>query len=73
MNADEAKCRSRGESTDMSPEAIGQRITIASELHDLWQWLRRAERIGPVEQADIVAEPGTKPWPRKPAPEEGRP
>ena len=65
MNADEAKRRSRGESTDMSPEAIGQRIAIAGELHDLWQWLRRAERIGPVERADALAEPRPEPWPKK--------
>ncbi len=69
MNADEAKRLSRGESTDMSPEAIAQRIVIASQLYDLWHFLRPAERI---PKGDAVAEGRPAPWLRRPSGEERR-
>jgi hypothetical protein len=37
----ELKMRSRGFSTDMSPEAVAKRLDIAGDLYDTVAWLRR--------------------------------
>lgn len=52
MNADEMKRRGRGISDDMSPAAIARRIDIVGDLWRMWQILRNARRIGPVEGQD---------------------
>lgn len=57
MDPEEMKRRGRGISDDMSPEAIARRIEIVGQLHRTWQMLRHAQRIGPVEPPDQVAEP----------------
>jgi hypothetical protein len=54
---EELKRRGRGISDDMSPDAIGNRIEIVGQLHRMWQMLRQAECVGPVQPADQVAEP----------------
>ena len=45
MDADEAKRRSRGISTDMSPDAILRRIEIVSELYDMWRTLQQSRPV----------------------------
>lgn len=65
MDADEMKRRSRGIVDDMSPEAIARRVDIVGELWRMWQILRRARRIGPVEGQEVVAAPDD----RRPEPE----
>ncbi len=52
MDPDEMKRRSRGISSDMSPEAIDKRFAIVAELYDLWRDFRAAKRIGPVVEAE---------------------
>ena len=42
MDADEMKRRSRGQSVDMSPEAIAKRIDLVSQLRALSLALKRA-------------------------------
>lgn len=42
MDADEMKRRSRGQSVDMSPEAIARRIDLVSQLRALSLELKRA-------------------------------
>lgn len=37
----DCKARSRGFSTDMSPEAIAKRLDLAGELYETVAWLRR--------------------------------
>lgn len=56
---DDLKQRSRGISTDMSPEAIMGRLQKVSDLYEVWTWLRTAKRIGPVDQ---VREPTADEW-----------
>jgi hypothetical protein len=46
MNPEEMKKRSRGISTDMSPEAISRRIEIASQLYEMATLLKKAKKIG---------------------------
>lgn len=43
---------SRGISRDMSPEAIARRLDIASQLFKLWNTLRNAKYVGPVERVE---------------------
>ncbi len=52
MDPDEMKRRSRGISSDMSPEAIAKRFAILADLYDLWRDFRAAKRIGPVVEAE---------------------
>ncbi len=47
MTPDEMKARSRGQSVDMSPEAIAHRINIVSELRAAMIALERARPIQP--------------------------
>ncbi len=50
MTPEEMKRVSRGISRDMSPEAIGRRLDIISELFDLTSWLSKAKYVGKVEE-----------------------
>ena len=54
IDPDEMKRRSRGDSADMSPRAIEQRLRIVGELYRMWQTLRHARRVGPVEPSASV-------------------
>lgn len=56
--ADDAKERSRGISTDMSSEAIMRRLQKVADLYEVWRWLRTAKRIGAVEQVRKPGDPG---------------
>ncbi len=73
MDPEELKRRGRGISDDMSPDAIGRRIDIVGQLHRMWQLLRHAQRVGPVQAADQpadrVAEPEPRGWHRLPGEE----
>jgi hypothetical protein len=66
LAGDDSKRRSRGISTDMSPQAIARRIARASDLYDTWLALRGARRLGPV-QPGAVAESPPEPWGPGPA------
>ncbi len=46
MNPEEMKKKSRGISTDMSPEAISRRIEIASQLYEMATILKKAKKTG---------------------------
>jgi hypothetical protein len=66
MDAAELERRSRGISRDMSPSAVARRIRIVGDLHEVWQFLRTARRLGPVEprvggDRDTVGTPTTEP------------
>ncbi len=43
------KARSRGFSTDMSPDAIAKRLDIAGDLYETTAWLRRFVPVSSVE------------------------
>lgn len=47
MTPEEAKNRSRGYSTDMSPDAIARRILIASEMRELGLLLAKSKPVAP--------------------------
>ena len=47
MNASEQKETSRGNSTDMSPEALSRRLDIVDELYEAWLMLKNAKKIEP--------------------------
>lgn len=70
MDPEELKRRGRGISDDMSPAAIGKRIEIVGQLHRMWQLLRQAQRVGPMQPADQpadqVAEAEPRGWHRLP-------
>lgn len=57
MDPEDQKRRSRGISRDMSPGSISRRLEVMGQLHEVWQLLRRARRIGPVEVPGTVREP----------------
>lgn len=64
MDPKDLKRRGRGISDDMSPDAIGKRIDIVGQLHRMWQLLRHAQRVGPVQPADHPADQVAEPEPR---------
>ena len=55
MTPEEARQKSRGISTDMSPEAIARRLDIVSQLFRLGHALNNAEYVGKVRD---VRSPG---------------
>ncbi|MDX2177902.1 MAG: hypothetical protein SF028_15685 [Candidatus Sumerlaeia bacterium] len=61
MTPEEMKRRSRGQSVDMSPEAIARRLDQVSQLRTLGLALRKAQILGP------VVEPKPEPPPEEPA------
>lgn len=56
MDPEELKRQSRGISADMSPAAINRRLDMLGQLHEVWELLRSARRIGPAIRSDAVAE-----------------
>ena len=49
MKPEEQKSKSRGNSRDMSPEAISKRLDILVELHEVATALASAKRLGKAE------------------------
>lgn len=56
IDPEEAKRRSRGISTDMSPQAILRRLEIVSELRNFALELGRGRFIGPAEEENSAGE-----------------
>lgn len=69
MNQPDYKALSRGQSSDMSPEAILHRLKIVDELHELGNFLTSGEfgepvRVGVTKKVEYAAE--SQPPPRTP-------